>query len=117
MSRARTARVDRPGCEYGSAVDDIVAVPAEAGLSVVGIFAYAFMSKREGMASSPEDAGTQEGELAVAVAEAVRQRGVDLEIVAGGSSPTGRYVAAVEGHRVRLTLGTSDVSVLNLDTP
>lgn len=28
-----------------------------------------------------------------------------------------RYVAAVEGHRVRLTLGTSDVSVLNLDTP
>jgi hypothetical protein len=28
-----------------------------------------------------------------------------------------RYVAAVEGHRVRLTLGTSDVSALNLETP
>jgi len=92
-----TARVDRTGFDYETAVDDIVAVAALPGLSVVGIFAYAFMSKREGMASSPEDAGTQEGELAVAVAEAVRARGVDLEIVAGGSSPTGRYVAAVEG--------------------
>jgi hypothetical protein len=28
-----------------------------------------------------------------------------------------RCVAAVEGRRVRLTLGTSDVSALNLETP
>lgn len=87
----------RTGFKFETAVDEIVKVSSLPGLKVVGIFAYAYMSTRNGTASSPEEAGINEGSMTVKLADELRARGINIEMVAGGSSPTGRYVASVPG--------------------
>jgi D-serine deaminase-like pyridoxal phosphate-dependent protein len=91
------ARMNRTGFEYETAVQSILEVSKMPGICVIGIFAYAYMTMRDGIAGSPEEAGVAEGKLTVALAEKLRAAGLALEIVGGGSTPTGRYVATVPG--------------------
>ena len=90
-----SVRMNRTGFEYETAVEDILKVSKMPGIQVIGIFAYAYMTMRDGIALSAEQAGVAEGKLTVAVAEKLRAAGLELEIVAGGSTPTARYVATV----------------------
>lgn len=92
-----TVEMHRTGFAYETCIDQIMEVAAMPGIQVSGIFAYAYYNKRGGTATSAEDAGISEGKLTVELAEKLRQRGLELEIVAGGSTPTSRYVATVPG--------------------
>ena len=87
----------RTGFSYETAEEEILKLSSLPGLNVMGLFAYAYMTTRNGTATSPEEAGVSEGRLTVELAGRLRARGLDLEMVAGGSSPTGRYVASVPG--------------------
>lgn len=90
-------RYGRTGFCYETAVDEIMEVSKLPGLQVDGIFAYAYMTMRDGSAATPEQCGVAEGKLTVGLAEELRARGLKLEIVAGGSTPTGRWLATVPG--------------------
>jgi D-serine deaminase-like pyridoxal phosphate-dependent protein len=46
---------------------------------------------------SPEFAGQEEGKRIVELAEKLSKAGLNMEIVAGGSTPTGKYVATIPG--------------------
>jgi D-serine deaminase-like pyridoxal phosphate-dependent protein len=48
-------------------------------------------------ATGPDEAGHEEGELLVKVANQLRAAGIDLQEVAAGSTPTGKWVAEVPG--------------------
>lgn len=87
----------RTGFSYETAVEEILEVSRMPGLKVVGIFAYAYMTMRDGSAATPQQAGVAEGTLTVGIAEQLKAAGLPLEIVAGGSTPTGRWVATVPG--------------------
>lgn len=65
------------------------------GLDVVGVYAY--MTYGGVLQDSPAFAGRMEGEMIVDLAKRLSAAGLHMEIVAGGSTPTGRYVAAVPG--------------------
>jgi D-serine deaminase-like pyridoxal phosphate-dependent protein len=67
------------------------------GLSLVGVTTHrnVFFEGAAGM--SNHDAGVDEGELMVAVAEALRSSGLDVPQVTGGGTVTGRAMATVSG--------------------
>ena len=92
-----TVRYGRTGFRYETAVDEIMEVSKLPGIQVDGIFAYAYMTMRDGSSATPEQCGVAEGKLTVGLAEQLRARGLKLEIVAGGSTPTGRWLATVPG--------------------
>lgn len=87
----------RTGFCYDTAEEEIMEVASMPGLNVMGLFAYAYMTTRSGPAVSPEEAGISEGRLTVDLAERLRKRGLKIDMIAGGSSPTGRWVATVPG--------------------
>ncbi len=88
----------RAGFKLETAVDEIMEASRLPGIEIIGVYAYAYMTvKGRKTASSPREAGVSEGQQIVEVAEELRKRGLNIEIVAGGSSPTGRWVATVPG--------------------
>lgn len=87
----RTGVVPSEAVELGKRIYDLP------NLNLSGIFGYKAMVYQGKSTLDPASAGREEGELLVAVAEALRAAGVPIREVSGGSTPTAQYVAAVEG--------------------
>lgn len=87
----------RTGFPAETAADQITEVSKMPGLNVMGIFAYAYTNMPGGNYGTPEEAGKCEGQITVALANELRSRGVNITMVAGGSTPTGRWVGTVPG--------------------
>jgi D-serine deaminase-like pyridoxal phosphate-dependent protein len=56
-----------------------------------------FRSVSYGGSQSAEESGREEGRLMVEVAQKLRSRGIDVREVTAGSTPTGKWIAEVEG--------------------
>lgn len=87
----------RTGVLYEKAVDfakELVKLP---GIKLTGIYTFRG-SILDGKSTERRDlAGLQEGSLMVVLADKLRAEGIDIKDVSGGSTPTGKYVAGVEG--------------------
>ena len=92
-----TGEMRRTGFLYEEAYDAALELAKLPGIEVVGVYAYAYMTYKGKRLGSAQEAGHKEGEAVVALANRLREAGLNLEIVAGGSTPTGRYVAEVDG--------------------
>lgn len=92
-----TAEMHRTGFPYEEGFDAVMELSQMPGLDVIGVYSYAYMTHGGKRLSSPRVAGHLEGESTVALANRLREAGLNMEIVAGGSTPTGRYVAEVPG--------------------
>ena len=62
----------RTGFSYETAEEEILKLSSLPGLNVMGLFAYAYMTTRNGTATSPEEAGVSEGRLTVELAGRLR---------------------------------------------
>lgn len=92
------ADLGRAGFKLDTAVEEIMEAARLPGIEIVGVYTYAWMTlKGRKAAATPLEAGTSEGRQIVEIADELRRRGLDIRTVAGGSSPTGRYVATVPG--------------------
>jgi D-serine deaminase-like pyridoxal phosphate-dependent protein len=67
------------------------------GLKLTGLFTFRGPMLDGKPTTDNEAAGMQEGRMIAALAESLRAQGLDIVDVSGGSSPTGRHVAAVGG--------------------
>jgi D-serine deaminase-like pyridoxal phosphate-dependent protein len=72
-----------------------IAIQSLPGLRFEGI--TTFRSSAFSGAPSPKDAGHAEGRLLVEIANRLRARGVEVNEVTAGSTPTGKWVAEVDG--------------------
>ncbi|NSW90167.1 MAG: alanine racemase [Firmicutes bacterium] len=87
----------RTGVPYEKAVSFGKWLNGLPGISLTGIYAYrGLISKNDG-ADGGDLSGRQEGEELYQVAKRLRDGGIDIRDVSGGSTPTGRYVAKVKG--------------------
>lgn len=67
------------------------------GLRLTGIFTFRGLVLDGKPTTDNESAGRQEGQMLAELADRLRSEGLDIADVSGGSSPTGRQVAQVEG--------------------
>ena len=90
----------RGGVDQG-ALDELsrlcAAVEAAPALVLAGVTTHRQLAFDGGEALAPGDAGRDEGESLVAVAEALRGAGHEIRVVAAGGSVSGRGVAGVPG--------------------
>lgn len=87
----------RTGIPYEEARETALKIAAMPGIKVRGIYTFRGLVLNNEPTTDNKAAGRQEGELLAALAEKLRAEGLDIRDVSGGSSPTGRYVAEVEG--------------------
>lgn len=92
-----TGDMKRTGFPYDEAYTAVLELAKMHGIEVIGIYAYAYLTYKGQRLSSAEEAGHREAESTVALAKRLEAAGLDMEIVAGGSAPTGRYVAEIPG--------------------
>lgn len=87
----------RTGVRYDQAVEVISQIAALPGLNVTGIFTFRGAMLDGKSTHDLVAAGRQEGEMMAAMAEALRQKGVNIREVSVGSSPTALTCAPVPG--------------------
>ena len=88
----------RTGVVYGEAVGLAERISPLENLSLSGIYTYRGAVLQSGAPTLDlERAGLEEGELMVSLASALRVRGIGVEDVSLGSTPTAAYAGAVEG--------------------
>ena len=66
-------------------------------INLSGIFTFKSTMLAGKRTSDRKAAGEEEGKLLKEAAEALREKGISIEEVSGGSTPTGEYVASCEG--------------------
>ena len=90
----------RGGVDLGS-LDELshlcAAVAAAPAVELAGITTHRQLAFDGGRSLAPDEAGRDEGESLVAVAEALRGAGHEIRVVAAGGSVSGRGVASVAG--------------------
>lgn len=88
----------RTGVPEDEAVDLAAAIASSDNLDLTGIYTYRGAVLADGSPTLDlERAGTEEGQLMVALADRIRERGIEVEDVSLGSTPTAAYAGAVEG--------------------
>jgi D-serine deaminase-like pyridoxal phosphate-dependent protein len=87
----------RTGVPYDDAVGLAVEIEAMGNLDLTGIYTYRGAVLGGSKTLELEKAGLEEGQLMVSVADMLRERGIGVEDVSVGSTPTAEYVAKVDG--------------------
>lgn len=87
----------RTGVPYDDAVGLAVEIEAMGNLDLTGIYTYRGAVLGGSKTLELEKAGLEEGQLMVSLAEMLRERGIGVEDVSVGSTPTAEYVAKVDG--------------------
>ncbi len=87
----------RTGVPYGKAVAFGKWLNGLPGISLTGIYGYKGLITKKANMEDGDLCGKQEGEELYQIAEKLRDEGINIRDVSGGSTPTGRYVANVEG--------------------
>ena len=87
----------RTGVPYEEAVGLAREIDVLEGIDLTGIYTY----RGAVLSGSPtldlEAAGVEEGRLMASLAERIREKGIELESVSLGSTPTAEYAAEVDG--------------------
>jgi D-serine deaminase-like pyridoxal phosphate-dependent protein len=92
-----TGAVKRTGFDYAEAYEKALELSRMPGIEIIGVYSYSYLTYKGVVQDSPELAGHMEGKSIVALAKKLSKAGLNMEIVAGGSTPTGKYVASVPG--------------------
>src|ERR671914_2149762 len=87
----------RTGVLYDEAVGVAGEVEGMDNLDLTGIYTYRGAVLGGSKTLELEKAGLEEGQLMVSLADMVRERGIGVEDVSVGSTPTAEYVAKVDG--------------------
>jgi D-serine deaminase-like pyridoxal phosphate-dependent protein len=87
----------RTGVPYDDAVGLAVEIEAMGNLDLTGIYTYRGAVLGGSKTLELEKAGLEEGKLMVSLADMLRDRGIGVEDVSVGSTPTAEYVAKVDG--------------------
>ena len=87
----------RTGVPLDEAVRLAGEIEAMDNLDLTGIYTYRGAVLGESKTLELEKAGLEEGQLMVSLADRMRERGLRVEDVSVGSTPTAEYVAKVEG--------------------
>jgi len=87
----------RTGVPYEEAVGLAEEIEAMGNLDLTGIYTYRGAVLGGSKTLELEKAGLEEGQLLVSLAEQMRDRGIGVEEVSVGSTPTAEYAAKVEG--------------------
>jgi D-serine deaminase-like pyridoxal phosphate-dependent protein len=88
----------RTGVPYDEAVDLAAEVRSLENLNLTGIYTYRGAVLENGSPTLDlEKAGEEEGRLMVSLAGRMRERGIEIEDVSLGSTPTAEYAGEVEG--------------------
>jgi D-serine deaminase-like pyridoxal phosphate-dependent protein len=87
----------RTGVPYGEAVALAGRVGSLSNLELTGIYTYRGAVLNGAPTLQLERAGEGEGRLMVSLADSMRERGIPMNDVSLGSTPTVRYAARVEG--------------------
>lgn len=87
----------RTGVKYGKAIELAQAIAILPGLRLRGIYTFRGLVHNGKPTTDNIAAGHEEGKLLVSLAHQMRNIGLDIVDISGGSSPTGRYVAQIEG--------------------
>lgn len=87
----------RTGIPYDLAADEAEKIAALPGIRLQGIFTFRGMIYDGKTDVDCKKCGIQEGEIMVALAEKIRSRGIPIEDVSVGSTPTGEFCAEVPG--------------------
>ena len=87
----------RTGVLYGEAVELAERIAAMPSLRLDGIYTYRGALFNGKPTLDLKTAGEDEGRLMVDLASRIRQRGIPIEEISVGSTPTARYVAGVTG--------------------
>jgi D-serine deaminase-like pyridoxal phosphate-dependent protein len=90
--------LSRTGIPADEAVELAATIESSDNLELTGIYTYRGAVLADGSPTLDlEKAGTEEGKLMVSVAHQIRERGIEIEDVSLGSTPTAAYAGAVEG--------------------
>src|SRR5215204_4136537 len=87
----------RTGVLYDEAVGLAGVIEAMGNLDLIGIYTYRGAVLGGSRTLELEKAGLEEGQLMVSLADMLRERGIRVDDVSVGSTPTAEYVAKVEG--------------------
>jgi D-serine deaminase-like pyridoxal phosphate-dependent protein len=87
----------RTGVPYHKASETAHSISELPGLKLTGIYTFRGLIYDGKPTDDNSAAGRQEGELLAALAVRLRNEGLDIRDVSGGSSPTGKFVAQVPG--------------------
>lgn len=87
----------RTGVPYEKAVELAGEVDSLGNVELTGIYTYRGAVLDGSPTLDLEAAGLQEGELMASVADRIRERGIGIQDVSLGSTPTAEYAARVEG--------------------
>lgn len=87
----------RTGVPYDDAVDLAKAISGMDGLNLTGIYTYRGALLGQSPTLDTRAAGFEEGQLMVGLKEQMRLAGIGIKDVSVGSTPTGPYVAQIEG--------------------
>lgn len=87
----------RTGVPYDEAVGLAGEIEAMSNLDLTGIYTYRGAVLGGSKTLELEKAGLEEGQLMVSLADMLRERGIRVDDVSVGSTPTAEHVAKVEG--------------------
>ena len=87
----------RTGVPLDEAVGLAVEIEAMGNLDLTGIYTYRGAVLGGSKTLELEKAGLEEGQLMVSLAGILRERGIRVDVVSVGSTPTAEYVAKVDG--------------------
>ena len=88
----------RTGVPFEGAVELAACITALEKLRLSGIYTYRGAVLKSGVSTLDlRQAGLEEGELMASIADRMRDRGIEVEDVSLGSTPTAEYAAEVEG--------------------
>jgi D-serine deaminase-like pyridoxal phosphate-dependent protein len=87
----------RTGVPYDEAVELAGEIEAIRNLDLKGIYTYRGAVLAGSKTLELEKAGLEEGQIMVSLADQMRERGIGVDDISVGSTPTAEYVAKVEG--------------------
>jgi D-serine deaminase-like pyridoxal phosphate-dependent protein len=87
----------RTGVPYDEAVELAGEIEAISNLDLTGIYTYRGAVLAGSKTLELEKAGLEEGQIMVSLADQMRERGIGVDDISVGSTPTAEYVAKVEG--------------------
>ena len=87
----------RTGVPYDEAVELAGEIEAIRNLDLTGIYTYRGAVLAGSKTLELEKAGLEEGQIMVSLADQMRERGIGVDDISVGSTPTAEYVAKVEG--------------------
>jgi D-serine deaminase-like pyridoxal phosphate-dependent protein len=87
----------RTGVPYNEAVELAGEIEAMSNLDLTGIYTYRGAVLAGSKTLELEKAGLDEGQIMVSLADQIRERGIGVDDVSVGSTPTAEHVAKVDG--------------------